>query len=86
MKKGEERKGERKNRQAKKESERRPTGKEMLDYERKHEEEFTKRMLEERNRKGRKKIRGAGERIKQQIALDPEERARFARTGRSRSC
>ena len=40
----------------------------MLDYERKQEEELTKRMLEERNRE-KAEDRAARERIKQQIAL-----------------
>ena len=48
--------------------ERRKTGKEMLDYKRKQEEELTKRMLEERNRE-KAEDRAARERIKQQIAL-----------------
>uniref|UniRef100_A0A7N9CN64 UBX domain-containing protein 4 n=1 Tax=Macaca fascicularis TaxID=9541 RepID=A0A7N9CN64_MACFA len=62
------------------EIERRKTGKEMLDYKRKQEEELTKRMLEERNRE-KAEDRAARERIKQQIALDRAERAaRFAKT------
>lgn len=55
-------------REIKKEIERRKTGKEMLDYKRKQEEELTKRMLEERNRE-KAEDRAARERIKQQIAL-----------------
>ncbi|EPY87701.1 hypothetical protein CB1_000226002 [Camelus ferus] len=67
-------------REIKKEIERRKTGKEMLDYKRKQEEELTKRMLEERNRE-KAEDRAARERIKQQIALDRAERAaRFAKT------
>lgn len=67
-------------REIKKEIERRKTGKEMLDYKRKQEEELTKRMLEERSRE-KAEDRAARERIKQQIALDRAERAaRFAKT------
>ncbi|XP_020865113.1 UBX domain-containing protein 4 isoform X1 [Phascolarctos cinereus] len=64
----------------KKEIDRRKTGKEMLDYKRKQEEELTKRMLEERSRE-KAEDKAARERIKQQIALDRAERAaRFAKT------
>ena len=55
-------------REIKKEIERRKTGKEMLDYKRKQEEELAKRMLEERSRE-KAEDRAARERIKQQIAL-----------------
>ncbi|XP_037066942.1 UBX domain-containing protein 4 [Peromyscus leucopus] len=55
-------------REIKKEIERRKTGKEMLDYKRRQEEELTKRMLEERSRE-KAEDRAARERIKQQIAL-----------------
>lgn len=76
----EEKRKEEAQREIKKEIERRKTGKEMLDYKRKQEEELTKRMLEERNRE-KAEDRAARERIKQQIALDRAERAaRFAKT------
>nr|XP_020012275.1 UBX domain-containing protein 4 [Castor canadensis] len=76
----EEKRKEEEKREIKKEIERRKTGKEMLDYKRKQEEELTKRMLEERNRE-KAEDRAARERIKQQIALDRAERAaRFAKT------
>lgn len=52
----------------KKEIERRKTGKEMLEYKRRQEEELTKRMLEERNRE-KAEERAARERIRQQIAM-----------------
>lgn len=52
----------------KKEIERRKTGKEMLEYKRRQEEELTKRMLEERNRE-KAEEKAARERIRQQIAL-----------------
>uniref|UniRef100_A0A8C0H412 UBX domain-containing protein 4 n=1 Tax=Chelonoidis abingdonii TaxID=106734 RepID=A0A8C0H412_CHEAB len=64
----------------KKEIDRRKTGKEILDYRRRHEEELTKRMLEERSRE-KAEEKAARERIKQQIAMDRAERAaRFAKT------
>ncbi|XP_017177728.1 UBX domain-containing protein 4 isoform X2 [Mus musculus] len=76
----EEKRKEEAQREIKKEIERRKTGKEMLDYKRKQEEELTKRMLEERSRE-KAEDRAARERIKQQIALDRAERAaRFAKT------
>ncbi|XP_012583113.1 PREDICTED: UBX domain-containing protein 4 isoform X2 [Condylura cristata] len=76
----EEKRKEEEQKEIKKEIERRKTGKEMLDYKRKQEEELTKRMLEERNRE-KAEDRAARERIKQQIALDRAERAaRFAKT------
>ncbi|KAL8183247.1 UNVERIFIED_CONTAM: UBX domain-containing protein 4, partial [Gekko kuhli] len=63
----------------KKEIERRKTGKDMLEYKRKQEEERTKRILEEKNRE-KAEDRAARERIKQQIALDRAERAsRYAK-------
>ncbi|KAL6083520.1 hypothetical protein STEG23_031424 [Scotinomys teguina] len=66
-------------REIKKEIERRKTGKEMLDYKRRQEEELTKRMLEERSRE-KAEDRAARERVRQQIALDRAERAaRFAK-------
>lgn len=52
----------------KKEIERRKTGKEMLEYKRRQEEELTKRMLEERNRE-KAEEKAARERIRQQIAM-----------------
>lgn len=52
----------------KKEIERRRTGKEMLEYKRRQEEELTKRMLEERNRE-KAEEKAARERIRQQIAM-----------------
>lgn len=52
----EERRKEEEQREVKKEIERGKTGKEMLEYKRKQEEELAKRMFEERNRKVRKKI------------------------------
>lgn len=52
----------------KKEVERRKTGKEMLDFKKKQEEDKTKRLLEERNRE-KAEERAARERVKQQIAL-----------------
>ena len=52
----------------KKAIERRKTGKEMLEYKRRQEEELTKRMLEERNRE-KAEEKAARERIRQQIAL-----------------
>lgn len=55
-------------REIKKEIERRKTGKEMLEYKRRQEEELTKRMLEERNRE-KAEERAARERIRQQIAM-----------------
>ncbi|NXK58423.1 UBXN4 protein, partial [Sylvietta virens] len=64
----------------KKEIERRKTGKEMLEYKRRQEEELTKRMLEERNRE-KAEEKAARERIRQQIAMDRAERAaRFAKS------
>uniref|UniRef100_G1K9P8 UBX domain-containing protein 4 n=1 Tax=Anolis carolinensis TaxID=28377 RepID=G1K9P8_ANOCA len=76
----EEKKKEEQQKEIKKEIERRKTGKDMLDYKRKQEEELTKRILEERNRE-KAEDKAARERIKQQIALDRAERAaRFARS------
>ncbi|KAJ6665434.1 hypothetical protein lerEdw1_003274 [Lerista edwardsae] len=76
----EEKKKEEEQKEIKKEIERRKSGKEMLDYRRKQEEELTKRILEERNRE-KAEERAARERIRQQIALDRAERAaRFARS------
>ncbi|XP_001363966.1 UBX domain-containing protein 4 isoform X2 [Monodelphis domestica] len=76
----EEKRKEEEQKEIKKEIDRRKTGKEMLDYKRKQEEELTKRMLEERNRE-KAEDKAARERIKQQIALDRAERAaRFAKT------
>ena len=78
--KREEKRKEEEQREIKEEIERRKTGKEMLDYKRKQEEELTKRMLEERNRE-KAEDRAAREPIKQKIALDRAERAaRFAKT------
>lgn len=51
-----------------KEVERRKMGKEMLDFKRKHEDDRTKRMLEERNRE-KAEEKAARDRVKQQIAL-----------------
>lgn len=76
----EEKRKEEEQKEIKKEIDRRKTGKEMLDYKRKQEEELTKRMLEERSRE-KAEDKAARERIKQQIALDRAERAaRFAKT------
>ncbi|XP_067405620.1 UBX domain-containing protein 4 isoform X2 [Emydura macquarii macquarii] len=78
--KREEKRKEEEQKEIKKEIDRRKTGKEMLDYRRRHEEELTKRMLEERNRE-KAEEKAARERIKQQIAMDRAERAaRFAKT------
>lgn len=78
--KREEKKKEEEQKGIKKEIERRKSGKEMLDYRRKQEEELTKRILEERNRE-KAEDRAARERIRQQIAMDRAERAaRFARS------
>ncbi|XP_063070155.1 UBX domain-containing protein 4 isoform X2 [Engraulis encrasicolus] len=57
-----------------KEVERRKMGKEMLDFKRKHEDDRTKRMLEERNRE-KAEEKAARDRVKQQIALDRADRA-----------
>ncbi|XP_044294111.1 UBX domain-containing protein 4 [Varanus komodoensis] len=76
----EERKKEEQQKEIKKEIERRKSGKDMLEYKRKQEEELTKRILEERNRE-KAEDKAARERIRQQIALDRAERAaRFARS------
>ncbi|XP_060632013.2 UBX domain-containing protein 4 [Anolis sagrei] len=76
----EEKKKEEQQKEIKKEIERRKTGKDMLEYKRKQEEELTKRILEERNRE-KAEDKAARERIRQQIALDRAERAaRFARS------
>ncbi|XP_042312300.1 UBX domain-containing protein 4 [Sceloporus undulatus] len=76
----EEKKKEEKQKEIKREIERRKSGKEMLEYKRKQEEELTKRLLEERNRE-KAEDKAARERIRQQIALDRAERAaRFARS------
>ncbi|XP_029139264.1 UBX domain-containing protein 4 [Protobothrops mucrosquamatus] len=62
------------------EKKRRKTGKDMLEYKRKQEDELTKRILEERNRE-KAEEKAARERIRQQIAMDRAERAaRFARS------
>uniref|UniRef100_A0A672L7U0 UBX domain-containing protein 4 n=1 Tax=Sinocyclocheilus grahami TaxID=75366 RepID=A0A672L7U0_SINGR len=64
----------------KKEVERRKTGKEMLDFKKKQEEDKTKRLLEERSRE-KAEERAARERVKQQIALDRADRAaRYAQS------
>ncbi|XP_029461250.1 UBX domain-containing protein 4 [Rhinatrema bivittatum] len=64
----------------KKEIERRKTGKDMLEFKRRQEEDLTKRMLEERSRE-KAEEKAARERIRQQIALDRAERAaRFAKS------
>ncbi|NXV01011.1 UBXN4 protein, partial [Cettia cetti] len=76
----EEKRKEEEQKEIKKEIERRKTGKEMLEYKRRQEEELTKRMLEERNRE-KAEERAARERIRQQIAMDRAERAaRFAKS------
>uniref|UniRef100_A0A8C3TQ19 UBX domain-containing protein 4 n=1 Tax=Catharus ustulatus TaxID=91951 RepID=A0A8C3TQ19_CATUS len=76
----EEKRKEEEQKEIKKEIERRKTGKEMLEYKRRQEEELTKRMLEERNRE-KAEEKAARERIRQQIALDRAERAaRFAKS------
>ncbi|NXQ24858.1 UBXN4 protein, partial [Alaudala cheleensis] len=76
----EERRKEEEQKEIKKEIERRKTGKEMLEYKRRQEEELTKRMLEERNRE-KAEEKAARERIRQQIAMDRAERAaRFAKS------
>uniref|UniRef100_A0A8C8R6B3 UBX domain-containing protein 4 n=1 Tax=Pelusios castaneus TaxID=367368 RepID=A0A8C8R6B3_9SAUR len=78
--KREEKRKEEEQKEVKKEIDRRKLGKEMLDYRRRHEEELTKRMLEERNRE-KAEEKAARERIKHQIAMDRAERAaRFAKT------
>nr|XP_006117113.1 UBX domain-containing protein 4 isoform X2 [Pelodiscus sinensis] len=78
--KREEKRKEEEQKDIKKEIDRRKTGKEMLDYRKRHEEESTKRMLEERN-KEKAEEKAARERIRQQIAMDRAERAaRFAKT------
>ncbi|XP_074823382.1 UBX domain-containing protein 4 isoform X1 [Natator depressus] len=78
--KREEKRKEEEQKEIKKEMDRRKTGKEILDYRRRHEEELTKRMLEERSRE-KAEEKAARERIKQQIAMDRAERAaRFAKT------
>uniref|UniRef100_A0A8C0UP03 UBX domain-containing protein 4 n=1 Tax=Cyanistes caeruleus TaxID=156563 RepID=A0A8C0UP03_CYACU len=76
----EEKRKEEEQKEIKKEIERRKTGKEMLEYKRRQEEELTKRMLEERNRE-KAEEKAARERIRQQIAMDRAERAaRFAKS------
>ncbi|XP_032071317.1 UBX domain-containing protein 4 [Thamnophis elegans] len=76
----EEKKKEEEQKEIKKEIDRRKTGKEMLEYKRKQEEDLTKRILEERNRE-KAEDKAARERIRQQIALDRADRAaRFARS------
>ncbi|NWV14871.1 UBXN4 protein, partial [Ptilonorhynchus violaceus] len=76
----EERRKEEEQKEIKREIERRKTGKEMLEYKRRQEEELTKRMLEERNRE-KAEEKAARERIRQQIAMDRAERAaRFAKS------
>ncbi|XP_009460051.1 PREDICTED: UBX domain-containing protein 4 [Nipponia nippon] len=76
----EEKRKEEEQKEIKKEIERRRTGKEMLEYKRRQEEELTKRMLEERNRE-KAEEKAARERIRQQIAMDRAERAaRFAKS------
>uniref|UniRef100_A0A670IF12 UBX domain-containing protein 4 n=1 Tax=Podarcis muralis TaxID=64176 RepID=A0A670IF12_PODMU len=76
----EEKKKEEEQKEIKKEVERRKSGKDMLEYKRKQEEELTKRILEERNRE-KAEDRAARERIRQQIQMDRAERAaRFARS------
>ncbi|XP_074857654.1 UBX domain-containing protein 4 [Carettochelys insculpta] len=78
--KREEKRKEDEQKEIKKEVDRRKMGKEMLDYKRRHEEELTKRILEERN-KEKAEEKAARERIRQQIAMDRAERAaRFAKT------
>ncbi|PKU37759.1 ubx hypothetical protein [Limosa lapponica baueri] len=64
----EEKRKEEEQKEIKKEIERRKTGKEMLEYKRRQEEELTKRMLEERNRE-KAEEKAARERIRQQIAM-----------------
>ncbi|XP_078538579.1 UBX domain-containing protein 4 isoform X2 [Lissotriton helveticus] len=64
----------------KKEIERRKTGKEVLEFKRRHEDDLAKRLLEERT-KEKAEEKAARDRIKQQIALDRADRAaRFAKT------
>ncbi|XP_028928391.1 UBX domain-containing protein 4 isoform X2 [Ornithorhynchus anatinus] len=76
----EEKRKEEEQKEIQKEIDRRKTGKEMLDYKRKQEEELTKRLLEERSRE-KAEDKAARERIKRQIAMDRAERAaRFAKT------
>ncbi|XP_062972663.1 UBX domain-containing protein 4 [Elgaria multicarinata webbii] len=76
----EEKKKEEEQKEIKKEIERRKSGKDMLEYKRKQEEELTKRILEERSRE-KAEDKAARDRIRQQIALDRAERAaRFARS------
>ncbi|KAG8429767.1 hypothetical protein GDO86_019286 [Hymenochirus boettgeri] len=66
--------------QIKKEIERRKTGKDMLEFKRKQEEDLAKRALEERNRE-KAEDKAARERIRQQIAQDRADRAaRFAKS------
>uniref|UniRef100_A0A673J2J9 UBX domain-containing protein 4 n=1 Tax=Sinocyclocheilus rhinocerous TaxID=307959 RepID=A0A673J2J9_9TELE len=79
-KKLEERREQKKQAEEEKEVERRKTGKEMLDFKKKQEEEKTKRLLEERSRE-KAEERAARERVKQQIALDRADRAaRYAQS------
>ncbi|KAM4626627.1 UBX domain-containing protein 4 [Discoglossus pictus] len=64
----------------KKEIERRKSGKDMLEFKRKHEDDILKKALEERNRE-KAEDKAARERIRQQIAQDRADRAaRFAKT------
>uniref|UniRef100_A0A672L2U7 UBX domain-containing protein 4 n=1 Tax=Sinocyclocheilus grahami TaxID=75366 RepID=A0A672L2U7_SINGR len=79
-KKLEERREQKKKAEEEKEVERRKTGKEMLDFKKKQEEDKTKRLLEERSRE-KAEERAARERVKQQIALDRADRAaRYAQS------
>nr|XP_033800823.1 UBX domain-containing protein 4 [Geotrypetes seraphini] len=76
----EQKKRDEEQREIKKEIDRRKTGKDMLDFKRRQEEDLAKRMLEERNRE-KAEEKAARERIRQQIALDRAERAaRFAKS------
>ncbi|XP_068102021.1 UBX domain-containing protein 4 isoform X2 [Hyperolius riggenbachi] len=79
-KKVEERKKDEQEKEIRREVERRKTGKEMLEYKRKQEDDQARRALEERN-KEKAEEKAARERIRQQIAQDRADRAaRYAKT------
>ncbi|XP_018417307.1 PREDICTED: UBX domain-containing protein 4 [Nanorana parkeri] len=73
QKQEEKKKGEQE-KEIKREMERRKSGKEMLDYKRKHEDDQARRALEERN-KDKAEEKAARDRIRQQIAQDRADRA-----------
>lgn len=72
--KQEEKKKEEHEKEIKREIERRRSGKDMLEYKRKHEDDQARRALEERN-KEKAEEKAARDRIRQQIAQDRADRA-----------